>query len=197
MNQNIKVISECKKIVDLYQKRTGEQKEKNVPLLYKLFYDAVIENKDKLYEKINSTRNVKELSVYMRNGSFAEDAGDDFAAQIFAAMINGEIISDYDGFIKSMYDVLRKYNCNADKFKQFSETWSNQMIQPVMKNVAERRLEIVEIGTGAGSELAKKLHGFLFGKATEITITVILGNSKCGKGAGKAMRKYLGTGESE
>lgn len=69
------------------------------------------------------------------------------------------------------------------------------MIQPVMKGVEERRLEIVEIGTGVGSEAVKKLHGFLFGRTTQIAITVIWNSPTAGKIAGKAMREYLGTGE--
>lgn len=195
MEQRYQVISECRKVIDLYQKKTKEKQEETVPLLYKVFYEAVIENKDVLYEKINGTRNAKELAAYMRNGSFAEDAGDDFAAQMFAAMINSQIISDYDEFVKKMYDVLIKYNCNADNFEQYAEMWSNHMIQPVMKSAEERRLQVVEIGTGVGSETAKKLHGFLLGKTTQIAITAIWNSPGAGKMAGKAMREYLGTGE--
>lgn len=88
MEQKHQVISECRKNIDLYQKNTKKEQKDTVSLLYEAFYNAVIKNKDALYQKINCTRNVKELADYMRNGSFAEDAGDDFAAQMFAATIN-------------------------------------------------------------------------------------------------------------
>lgn len=111
---------------------------------------------------------------------------------MFASSINSEIISDYDDFVKQLNNTLKKYDCQNDNFEQFAETWSNHMIQQTMKSVQERRLDVVEIGTGPGSELVKFLHNILFGKATEIAITVIWGNSERGKQAGKVMRKYLG-----
>lgn len=196
MEQRQQVIRECRKIIDVYQeKKIREYQEKVVPDIYQLFYNAVIENKDMLYGKIIRTRNVNELAVYMRDGSFAEDAGTDFATQMFAASLNSQITSDYDDFIKKIRDVLAKYNYDADDFERYAELWSNRKIQPVMQAAEERRLQIVEIGTGVGTEAAKKLHGFVFGKATEIAITVIWQNPRVGKTAGKAMRVYLGTGE--
>lgn len=195
MDQKYMVLNECNKIIDLYREETKKQQENAVPVLYKAFYDAAIDNKTKLYEKIRRTRNVEELASYMRDGSFAEDAGGSFAAQMLAAMINSDIISSYDEFVKNISEVLKKYDCNADQFEQYAKMWSDQMIQPVMKKAEERRLQIVEIGTGAGSEGAKKLHGFIFGKATEVAITVIWKNNQIGKQAGKLMRKYLGKGE--
>lgn len=195
MGQKRIAVGECRKIITSYQDKTKEKQENAVPVLYKAFYDAVIENQHTLYEKIRSTRNVKELAVYMRNGQFAEDACDDFAAQMLAAVTNNEIISDYNQFVESIYDIFKKYNLAPEQFRQYADTWSARMMQPVMKGAEERRLTIVEIGTGAGSEAAKKLHGFLFGKTTEIAITMIWGSSGAGKAAGKAMREYLGTGE--
>lgn len=195
MYQNVELLSKCNEIVAFYQNKQESKKNENIPLLHKAFCNAVINNKDILCNAIRNTRNAKELADYMRNGSFAEDAVNDFVVQMFAATINSDIVNDYDGFVKQLYDILKLYNYDIRNFEQFTQVWSNEVMQQTMENINSRRLGIVEIGTGIGSETAKKLHGFLFGKATEITITIIWRNHSYGKKAGKLMRQYLGKGE--
>ena len=194
MHQNSEMLNKYNEIVALFRDEQENKKKETLGILQEVFHDAVINNKDVLCARIRSVWSANGLAEYMRNGQFAEDAIDDFVAQMMAATINSSIEQDYDEFIKTVCDLLKIYNYDVISFEQFSQTWNNKFMQQTMENVQNRRLNIVEIGTGIGSEAAKKLHGFLFGKVTEITITVIRKNPDLGKQAGKVMRQYLGKG---